>query len=128
MSNFTGAVQQDMPRLVVQFRMEGGKETFQWGVVGSMPTLSLLGHIVDVQRRLCAGEWIAEWKDDPALVIAYVARDGEFAAFVHPGIPAYPMVGMLETIKVALVGAQVQRQASAGAWGVLGPDGRVMRG
>lgn len=129
MSNFADRVKQDTPRLVVTCHlMPDGDTRFAWGMVGGMPALSTLGCILRVQQELLSG--LFENRDCPerALVIAYYKRDdgGEsFDWYVHKDIPTEQLVGMLETIKVALMGSAQRTQAVQQANpGLLGPDGR----
>jgi hypothetical protein len=131
MNNFTETMSTNPPRLVVMFqRGDDGSERFQWGVVGSIPILSVIGSIARVQADLVGGLWIQECDNEqPALVIAWdrVTRTLEY--YLHPDIPTLPLVGMLETIKAMLVasrlGQQVGSQKIEG--NVLGLDGKPMR-
>ena len=127
MSNFNDTVKQDTPRLVVAYKCDDGKvEQFQWGVVGAIPLMSLIGCIHHVQTKLASGEWVMECPQ-PALVIAWDDENRDFEVFVSPDIPAYSIVGMLEGIKNALIETQRARQATAQQVEILGPDGRPVR-
>ncbi len=126
-SGFTETVKEDTPRLVVMFKREGEQERFQWGMVGGMPLLSLIGCVARVQAELPMlepGDTRYECPDS-ALVIAW---DGKrFDWYVHKDIPVDSLVGMLETIKAALVGSNAARQQAAQQVGLVGPDGRPIR-
>lgn len=124
------SVQQDTPRLVVVFqRDEQGNERFQWGTVGTMPVLTLLGYITRIQAELA-------FRSPPecgmsSLVIAWDAAERKIGYWVDPCIPIDPLVGMLETIKGVLVSSQSARTPPpiiTPKRGLLGPDGRPMRG
>ena len=128
MSRFNDVVRADTPRLVVMYRRdERGQEQFQWGMVGSMPLMTLIGYIVRVQGEMC----LAEPSDgrecpQPALVVAWDAPSGGFEWFVSPDMPTDATVGMLETGKVTLLGTHLARQA-ANQQVILGPDGNPVR-
>ena len=128
--NFAECMATNPPRLVVLFqRGPGGEEQFQWGVVGSIPILSLVGNIAAVQAALIGMEWIPECTHDvPALVLAWDEGSRGMNHFVHDDIPNLPLVGMLETIKIALVGSRMGQHVVAQQVAILGPDGRPMRG
>lgn len=119
-------LQQDTPRLVVMFKQDDNKELFQWGIVSEIPLLSLIGQIVRVQNELPLLEPNDPYHDcsESALVIAYEAK--AFYWFVHPDIPKTTLVGMLETIKITLLGAQAARRMASEQL-ILGPDGRPVR-
>lgn len=125
---FEETVKADTPRLVVMFQLRGGEEVFQWGMVGTMPLLSLVGCVARVQVELIhpcpQGPHVCP---QPALCIAWDAERRGFDYFVHPDIPAEPLVGMLETIKATLLGTHQARKAAAEQVGLLGPDGHPMR-
>lgn len=128
--NFDETMKTDPTRLVVLFRiMEDGSEQFQWGVVGSMPLLSLIGYIGRVQADLVNGAWSPECGGDPdqALVVAWDEADRSLTHFTHPDVPAYPLAGMLETIKSMLVMSKLGQSAGAQKVQLLGPDGIPMR-
>ncbi len=129
MSRFTDTVREDTPRLVVMYNSPGaGQEQYQWGVVGAMPLLTLIGFIGRVQSDL---RYALEDDDTEceqmALVIAWNAEKFQFRYFVHQDIPVDSLVGMLETIKAALVGSSMAQQARNQQISIVGPDGRPMR-
>lgn len=134
---FTEAMATDPPRLVVLFqRGPDGNERFQWGVVHEVPVLTLIGAIVRVQSELpllepgdarhdCPREaLVLSWNvpSDPAIVLP----TNTLHWFVHKDIPIDQLVGMLETIKVAMVTGRMGQRAAADR--ILGPDGNPMRG
>ena len=121
MSTFTDTVQQDTPRLVVEYRREGEKDMFTWGVVGAIPLVILIGRIARVQSMVISDSWIAECEPS-ALVIAWDDRAKDFEMFCHPGIPEDGLVGMLEVVKTTLLGTHMARQVAAQQM-ILGPDG-----
>ncbi len=129
MSKFTDTVKQDTPRLVVMFRRPApDQEQFQWGVVGKMPLLTLIGVIGNVQAGLRNADISQPDEcEESALVIAWDQSRMSFDYFLHPDIPLDSLSGMLETIKAALVGSQVAQQARNQQVGLLGPDGQPMR-
>ncbi len=124
MSKFTDTVQPNTPRLVVTYTNNNGVDQFQWGVVGGIPLLSLVGGIVKVQANLGY-----DGNDDCpecALVMAWNSHR-KFDWFVHPDIPVDALVGMLETIKLTIVSSKMGQQAAAQQVQVLGPDGQPVR-
>ncbi len=135
MSKFTELVTQDTPRLVVMFKRPApGQEQYQWGMVGRIPLLSLIGHLGRVQAELALLEPGDPRFDIPesALCLAFVRgsqqpEDWCFQWWVHQDIPRDSLAGMLETIKAALVDSQMAQQARNQQVGLLGPDGSPMR-
>lgn len=132
--NFAETMQSNPPRLVVMFQHgQDGSEQFQWGVVGSIPVLTLLGGIAQVQIDLLSGEWMPECESDPpgnhppSLVLTWDAENRVLSHFKHPEIPSYPLVGMLETIKFTLVGSRVAQHSASQKVQLLGPNGQPMR-
>ena len=119
MTKYAETVNQDTPRLVVEFASDGrGNEQYKWGMVGKMPALALLGYIVRVQAELAFRA--AEECPESALVIAW--NGAEFSWFIHPAIPVDAVVGMLEAVKAFLV-SQTRAQMQGNKSGLLGPDG-----
>lgn len=118
MREFADVVKQNTPRLVVAY--DG--QVFKWGVVGSPPTLSIIGTIVRVQAELQFKS--ADECPERALVIAW--EDGVSMWFLHPDIPVDSVTGMLEIIKTTMVAGMVaqQQQRSVIHPGLLGPNGR----
>jgi hypothetical protein len=127
MSNFAECVKQETPRLVVMFRQdEAGTYHFQWGVEGSIPILYLMGAISRAQYRLCAGAYIDNCPQQ-ALVFAWDETNKSIRIFSHPQVPADAMVGMLETVKTALVMSSAGQRALSNRTQILGADGVEMR-
>lgn len=133
-------LKQDTPRLVVMYsRSPDGGDLYQWGMVppsGGIPMLTLVGTIIRVQAELPMLE-PSDMRFDStqaALVIAWVnvAKSGEPVKmkcdwFVCPSIPVDSLVGMLETIKAAIIGSRQARQAASQQVCLVGPDGQPMR-
>lgn len=125
-SSFEYHVKQDTPRLIIEYqRSEAGEDRFQWGIVGSIPVLAIIGYIVQVQHDI-ASEWAEPRNECPkqALVVALVG--GEFMWWVGKEIPRDALVGMLEVVKAAIVGGRLGQAAASQR--VLWPDGRPFGG
>ncbi len=116
-------IKQDTPRLVVRFQRRGKEQLFEWGVVGAVPLLTLIGAVGRVQGELAfkAGEECP----DSALCVAFF--EGGSAWFVHQDIPTDALLGMLEVIKATLVATQAAQNAGAKLVPILGPDGQPIR-
>lgn len=129
MSNFAEVMADNPVRLVVEYqRQADGSDGFQWGIVGNVPIISLIGAISKVCHDLCVGEWSPDMDGTPpALVMVYDQRSREFTYFKHPDIPVDPLVGMLDVIKAMLVDSRLAQQHAAQKVPILGPDGRRMR-
>lgn len=119
-------IQQNTPRLVVEFtRPEPDKERFRWGIVGSMPVLTLVGYIVRVQAELAFRK--PEECGAMALIVVWDAEALQFSYFVNPAIPVDSLVGMLETIKISLIGsASGSAQPDNQKVGIFGADGQPL--
>ena len=131
MNDFAEVLATNPSRLVVTFRRgPDGSEQFQWGVVGNIPILSLIGHILEVQRELIQYEYIPECDAEgqpPALVIVWDVSEQTFKDYKHPAIPNVSLVGMLEVIKGLLVTSRMAQHMAAQQTRIVGPDGRPMR-
>lgn len=107
MSKYSEVVKEDTPRLIVKFRIhEDGKDDYEWGVIGQIPLLQLVGAVLDVQAEMCESVgWQLEVKGktcpDQQLVIVY--DKSLFSWFVHRDYPKYGMLGMLDIIRATLV-------------------------
>lgn len=124
MSNPTDKIAPDTARMVIQFqRARDGSEQYQWGIVGTIPILTLIGQICHVQAELTDSEWIPEWEGDKALVVVWDAVDKTMSHYKHPDIPPDSLLGMLEIIKIALVSSRIAQHNAANQV-ILGPDGR----
>lgn len=124
MSKFSEAMATNPSRLVVLFRHdECGQEQFTWGIVGTLPTITLIGYLTRVQAGL-AHRWAEPRQDcdQSALVVAWT--DGKFSWFVHPDIPVDSLVGMLDLIKAYLVDSKLAEQASAAQTGLVDKNGK----
>lgn len=137
MSDFSERMKADPPRLVVLFRRgPDGSEQFEWGVVGKMPIITLIGAVIRAQARLVVEPplWPTECDED-ALVVMWDEAARDVHTYAHPNTPALPMAGMLETIKAALVGSliaskqqlQAARTVQEAKHRIVGPNGRPLR-
>lgn len=118
-------IKQDTPRLVVEYQInDSGEDRFRWGVVGSVPLLTLIGFMSRVQWELMSRQSSSERFDfsERALVITFMG--GKFDYLVHSDIPTDPLVGMLEQIKLTLAASQVQPPPDK--IDLFGADGRPM--
>lgn len=128
MNTFAEIMASNPPRLVVLFRRGGdGGEQFQWGIVGSIPILTLIGHIHLAQTALVQEEGFMT--PDPnacAFILTWDAERRGMHHFLHPDIPEVPLAGMLETIKSALVMSRMGQMMAAQQTrspAILGPNG-----
>jgi hypothetical protein len=124
-------VKANAPRLVVMFkRQEDGSEQFQWGMSGKMPLLTLVGCVINAQYSLIhsqdSSREIQECGEN-AFVIAFDPDSTQVIYFCHKDIPTTPLVGMLETIKTALINSRVGQHMVNQQTPILGPDGKPMR-
>ena len=130
MSNFYSVVKQDTPRLVVMFkRPTPEQESFQWGMVGSLPLLGLIGYITRIQQEIpcvCSDE-DENFCPESALVIVWDKGNQLFDWYYNPDIPTDSLVGMLEVIKSAFVTSQLAQSVRNQQVGICGPDGKPMR-
>ncbi len=123
-------IQNDTPRLVVMFRRPApNQEQFQWGIVGKLPVLTLIGYIhrVQVELPLIEPQDTRYHCPESALVIVWDVDNLVFHWFVHPDIPMDSLVGMLETIKAAMVDSKLAQQVRNQQVGLLGPDGQPIK-
>lgn len=143
MRKFEDAVREETPRLVLLYNRDPktGQDQFQWGIVGQIPLLSLLGGIARVQSELffraaapCpVSAFVLAWDAEKRAFDWFVGSfpmpskgyDGEDTTVETP-IPLEPVCGMLETIKGAIVTGLAARRFSNQQL-VLGPDGNPMR-
>lgn len=131
-------IKQDTPRLVVTFgRDAAGNEQFGFGMVGSIPPLSLIGYLARIRSILPGGDHlhsnmravpVPQWNAPPALVVAWDAAARECSWFVGADVPTDPLVGFLELVGAMLVDTQLAAMAQAARGGrqvgIVGPDGR----
>jgi hypothetical protein len=127
MSRFADTVKKETPRIVIMFaRGPKGEENFQWGIVGQLPLLSVVGYIGHVQSDIRLPDPIHDC-NQMALVIMWDATKKQFDYFIHPDIPVESMCGMLELVKMALVDSNKAQQVRNQQISILGPDGQPMR-
>lgn len=126
---FTEAISTNPPRLVVMHRHnEDDTDNFQWGIMGSVPILTLIGAAALVQTELASKpQCTASPCTEQALVILWSSVDGTMQWYVHQDIPLLPLIGMLETIKGALLMSRMGQRIASQQTQVLGPDGSPMR-
>lgn len=126
MNNFAKVMESNPPRLVVLFqRGEDGSERFQWGIVGGIPVLTLVGCLSRVIGELPLIEPCDLRRDCPESALVITWHEGRCEWFVHRDTPIDPLVGMLETIQFAIIGGGAAQRAAAQR--VLGPDGGPVR-
>lgn len=120
---FEDVVNEDTPRIVIEFACMNGAETFRWGMVGDIPNITALGAVAKVQAELYFKA--PKQCPAPALVIAYNPASKKVDWFIHPSIPIDLMAGMLEIVKsVILRAGQPKPQGPS----ILGPDGTPFGG
>ena len=127
---FAEAMSGDPSRLVVQFqRGSDGSEQYQWGAVGVIPVLSLIGQVARVQAELPLLEPGDERHTCPQPALVILSGVNGFEWFVHPEIPVDSLCGMLEMIKAMLVNSRLaqQTQQRVDKPAILGVDGKPMR-
>lgn len=122
-------VKDNAPRLVVLFRrQEDGSEQFQWGMAGKVPLLTLIGSVINAQTSLATMDRQAfEDCDQQAFLIVFDPDSTDVIYFCHADMPVLPLVGMLETIKSALVNSRMGQHVASQQTQLLGPDGNPMR-
>lgn len=126
-TRFADVVKQDTPRMVVAFQRDGDKELYRWGVVGTMPVLSLVGCIGRVQAEIGGSRYPSVGRECPesALVVIWDEAEKKFDWFLHPSIPLDSLLGMLEIVKATLVATHMAH-AESGRAALVGPDGRPL--
>lgn len=121
-------IQQNTTRLVVLYSHDN--EQFQWGMIGSFPVMTLLGYITEVQNELI--DWdlkSVRWMCPESALVIVLDSDGTLYRFVNEHIPTYPLVGMLETVKVELIASyrlqqKVQQAQSSNTVQILDRNGK----
>ena len=121
MSKYAETVHADTPRLVIKYDVVNGKQQFQWGVVGTIPMLDLIGAMVRVQVEMVSSPYV-ETCPEPALVIAWDEANRRLDCFVGTDIPNDPLVAMLELVKTMLVATHMAQQRAMQT-PILGPNG-----
>lgn len=118
MSKFTEIVKEDTPRIIIKFEFdEQGRDQYEWGNIGNIPLMSLIGGIVNVQvelsdislDRLVIHDKICP---DQMLVITWDKDTKDFDWFVHRNVPKYGMLGMLDLIRATMVDSIRARQST----------------
>lgn len=114
-------------RLVITYQRNGVTgDQYNWGPVGTIPMMGLVGFITKVQVDLASGPLENRECPESALVIVW---DGKaFDWWVHPDIPVDPLLGMLETIKSSLVADMLMQQAQQRQRGIIKPPGGIIPG
>lgn len=128
-TRFDMLVKEDTPRLVIMFKREGDKEMFQWGIVGEIPMLSLIGGLTMAQIELTTVDTASITSHDcpeSAFVLAWNAGLKTTEWFIGINIPVDSMIGMIETIKATLNATNMAHQMASQQF-ILGPDGRPAR-
>lgn len=126
---FSEVIQTNPPRLVVQYQLgDDGSESFQWGIVGNIPILTMLGYLLKVQVDLLGGGWIPDCGEHRgSLVILWDAEERELSHYVDPDVPATPLAGMLETVKAAILAGREAQKKGAEKIQLYGADGTPLR-
>lgn len=118
---FTELLATNPPRLVVLFQRDEGEPynsgRFQWGIVGAMPIISLIGRVSSVISDLLTASYsTSDAQFDgppPALVIAWDSALHDARDFVNTDVPCELLVGMLELVKAVLINSQIGQQTAA---------------
>lgn len=136
MGKFEETVRPETPRLVVKFqRGPDGGERFEWGTVGQIPIVTLVGCVARVQSALHCSQLSSGALDlcsdrlcpEQAVVIVWDGAARRLDWFAHFDTPVDAMCGMLEIVKTTLVGSLAVRQMAQQQMRVLGPDGTPAR-
>lgn len=134
--NLHEVMKSDPPRLVVQFeRAPNGDERFQWGVYGSLPILTTIGFLTRIQSAIFVSTDPLPSCNEPVLAVVWLTTEKRFLYWISECIPRDSLVGMLETVKMALITSRLAQQQSpppiitpvTNRKGILGPDGGPMR-
>ena len=121
----TEALESSVAHLVIDyFRDPDGNERFDWKVEGKLPSLTTVGALTRVQFELTT-----RVSDECELVQLILIWNGtSYSWFVHPSIPRDTLVGMMEKVKIQILGSLMVNDAKKARPGVLGLDGRPFRG
>lgn len=107
------------PRLVITYKLKGEQQQFDWGMVGQLPMLSIIGKLVEVSSDILIGREMQQRYYDsvqyPGQPMSLVIAQGHlnssaFVWFMHRDIPHTELIGMIETIRMGLI-MQIQVQA-----------------
>ena len=123
------------PRLVVQFRYnDKGEQEYQWGIVGTIPVMSLIGAVGRAQHRILDADMGHEEEIDledsngiHSFVLVWREHVSLYRIYMHRDIPTNSLVGMLETIKCVLVGSRLAQHAASEQLPILGPNGQQLK-
>jgi hypothetical protein len=131
MNNFAEIMATKPPHLVVLYKREDNTDKFQWGISGGIQLLTLVGSIVRVQSDI-VNQLAEQCNECPEVAFVMVFSCPSAPApgmlwFLHKSIPVDPLVGMLETIKAALMGSKQAQHMASNKTQVLGPDGQPIR-
>lgn len=118
-----------------------GQEQFAWGMKGGAPPLTLIGYLSRVQSEIIWPEVLSakfsrtDAKDAYALVIQWNEERRAFDWYCLSGIALDELdrvidglVGMLEMIKVGLVGQHMMQQQRQQSPPIFGPNGQPLNG
>lgn len=118
MSKYADIVKQDTPRIVIKFKFDDeGKDQYEWGNVGTIPVMAMIGAIVKTQIELVSIETdrlglYNKLCPEQMLVIAWDRDNNTFHWFMHKDTPKYGILGMLDLIRATLVDSIRMRQAA----------------
>lgn len=115
--------------MVVSYQRISGTDGFNWGVVGNIPMLVLVGAVARVQAADITRPDDDHVCPEPALVITWDRDTNTTHWYAHPNLPIDSLMGMLEIIKATLVANLIaqQQQHKLVDRALLGPDGQPMR-
>lgn len=123
----TEVMKSNPPRLVVEY--DPASKNFRWGVVGTIPVLTLIGGVVGAQQQLIGSShsYPINTCDQSALVITYGDETDTLECFVNTDIPTDPLVGMMEVVKTMLVNSRLAQMAASNVSPIIGPNGHQIR-
>jgi hypothetical protein len=136
MNDFDQVMQNNPARVVITFQRDPtGNEQFQWGIVGKAPVLSIIGGIIKAQVQLQTSQLddgamdlsASRYCEPMAFVLVWDEGLRRTNWYVNKDIPCDPLVGMLETVKITLVGSRIAQHAAAQQVRILGPTGEPIR-
>lgn len=122
MSKFSETVTESTPRLEVRYKLIDGNDQYEWGIVSNIPLLSLIGGITRSQVELHACDRQPDQNNrcaESKFILAWYEEYKSFNWYVNPDIPTDSLIGMLETIKLAIVMSIQARRAAAQQYLVL---------
>jgi hypothetical protein len=123
--DFAEVMKTNPPRLVILHQFGENKEDqFQWGIVGTIPILTLIGALTSAEVMIATEKTMQECFKQ-AFVIAF-DRDNNPVYFVHPSIPKHSLLGMVSLIKATVIGGRIAQQAANQRTTIVGVDGKPM--